>query len=128
MIAQGPALAATGDLDPSFDRNGKRTLPRGAAEAMALQADDKILLAGTILTPREDFRIARLRPDGALDNGFGQRGRVRVPFDALDVLVRDVAVEADGKIVVVGRVSREFAAARLLPTGRSTRASTRTGA
>jgi uncharacterized delta-60 repeat protein len=50
------------------------------AYAMAIQADNKILMAGVAhFTPGEpgrDFALARLTENGRLDRTFGQRGRV----------------------------------------------------
>ena len=63
--------------------------------SLALQADGKILVAGsfTTLGERTRDRIGRLNPDGTLDTGFNP---------GADGGVSSLAVQADGKILVGG--------------------------
>jgi uncharacterized delta-60 repeat protein len=119
-----PARAADGDLDPSFGTGGKVTtdflIPISpgfsasgfdGATAIALQGDGKIVAAG--FTSDADFNaivaLVRYNPDGSLDTGFGSGGTVPIAFFVLGYVVEDrnvvdVAIQADGKIVVVGTV------------------------
>ena len=53
-----------------------------------------------------DFVVARYLADGRLDTSFGNSGRTRVNYAGLDV-ARDVQVQPDGKIVVVGGVNQD---------------------
>src|SRR5205823_2643732 len=71
---------------------------------IALQADSKLIVVGTasfVGTASRGFAVARYNSDGSLDMAFGSGGRVITPFDP-SASVGDVAVQADGKIVVAG--------------------------
>ena len=69
--------------------------------------------------------VARLDSSGSLDTGFGVGGKAIVPFDLGGIsgdLVWDLALQADGKIVVGGHVDgpngdRDFGLARLHANG-----------
>jgi len=49
-----------------------------------------------------DFVLVRYNPDGALDTTFGNGGMVSSPFSGGDNWPNAVAMQSDGKIVVVG--------------------------
>ena len=72
----GSALAAGGELDASFGGDGRVrtnfTPWSDAAKAVAIQADGKIVTVG-------DSKVARLNPDGTLDQSFGSGGRPSRP-------------------------------------------------
>ena len=74
----------------------------GAARAVRLTADGKIVLAGHA---SHDFALVRLTSDGQVDTGFGARrqGRDRRQTTNWDE-AQGLAIEADGKIVVAGWV------------------------
>lgn len=138
------AGAAAGVLDPEFGGDGRVTTildddlcdkfhgdePADRAFAVAVQPDGKIVAAGgagcLFSGSGEDtaFGLARYHPNGTLDFGFGSDtespGSVRTHFGADDV-ARDVALQADGKLVAVGETTldgvRHFALARYLPGG-----------
>jgi uncharacterized delta-60 repeat protein len=89
-------------LDPSFGASGKVTdglthPAYGGASDLALQPDGKIVAVGG------RNKLARYNADGSLDASFGTGGVVEVVFqdDGID-MVKGVALQADGKIVVVG--------------------------
>ncbi|MFD3996026.1 calcium-binding protein [Streptomyces sp. NPDC058548] len=113
------ALAAPGDLDTSFDGDGRVTTDFGGttdeAFAMAVQADGKIIAAGRV-SPGPDFGLARYDTDGSLDTGFGIGGKVITDFGGGEEAA-GVAVQADGKIVVVGRAGTDFGLARYYTDG-----------
>ena len=101
------AQAVAGDLDPAFGEAGSfSTIVLGAFEligrAVAVQPDGKIVVAAQLHGGIDDVDIAlfRLLPDGYPDGGFG--GAVS-DFSPLDIPA-DIAVQGDGKIVVVGTV------------------------
>jgi uncharacterized delta-60 repeat protein len=134
VVLAASAVAAPGDLDRSFSRNGTATLALSARDDAAtavIAARDGGILIAAHADPAHgynaDFVVVRYRRDGTLDPGFGQRGVARVDFqggwDAANALVE----QPDGKIVVVGyatwftaaRKEREgVGVARLLPDGR----------
>jgi uncharacterized delta-60 repeat protein len=119
------------DLDFSFD--GKVTIDFANREdgcnALALQPDGKIIAVGTssdTTTFSGDFAVARLNPDGSLDETFGGgTGQVLVPFDAggnNGDTAGAVALQSDGRILVAGWAETapgnvDMAVARLLPDG-----------
>ena len=87
------------------------------AVALVLQADGKIILAGTSGTSgSRDFLLARYKNDGTLDTTFGGTGHVVTDFGG-DDLGLAVALQADGKIVVSGQSNNNFAIARYLSSG-----------
>jgi uncharacterized delta-60 repeat protein len=112
-------LNPDGSLDTSFDGDGKLTTvvaaSGGWANSIAILDDHKILVAGTALRSPDDadFMLARYNPDGSLDTTFGEAGIVITPFHSdlrsttWDRAV-DMALQADGKIVVVGESSDGF--------------------
>ena len=117
------ASAAAGDLDPSFDGDGIRTLNYGggadAARAVMVQPDGRILVAGSG-GAAQDFTLSRLHSDGSLDNAFAGDGTVVADFGGNDE-GRAAALEPDGTIVVVGTTdsmsSTRMAVARFRPDG-----------
>lgn len=100
-----------GSLDPSFGNNGKVTTDffnlEDRANAITIQADGKILLAGPVhrasFSPfLLDFGIARYEPVGSLDLSFGMGGKVVTNFFGGYDVADDMKVQADGKIIVAG--------------------------
>ncbi len=124
-----PAYAAAGDLDTSFDGDGKVTTaisPGNLNEALALttQADGKIIAAGRADFDNTglDFAIARYLSDGSLDPSFGNGGSVTTDFLFDRDEVYAVTVQSNGNIVVAGLTTVPGAGilpalARYLPTG-----------
>jgi uncharacterized delta-60 repeat protein len=71
------------------------------AFASALQADGKIVVVGTNDGLEQDIAISRYNTDGSLDTSFDGDGKVVVNAGNDDEGF-GVAIQADGKIVVVG--------------------------
>jgi uncharacterized delta-60 repeat protein len=69
-----------------------------AAAAVAVQADGKLVVAGT---SGGDLAVARYRPDGSPDPTFSGDGRVVTDFGGA-VQATSVALQPDGKILVAG--------------------------
>lgn len=102
--------AADGDLDPSFGGDGKViTVVPGHTSAritgMYIQADGNIVVVGyndPFFT--SNFIVARYLPNGSLDASFA--GGIAIisllPLGFTAVEATGVAVQSDGKIVVVG--------------------------
>src|SRR5262249_16748710 len=90
-------------LDQTFGTDGlvSTDFDRGfdIAKAVALQADGKIVVAGSTSRPlnRSAFALARYQPDGHLDATFGVGGRV-VTEVGLFSDTQGVALQPDGKI------------------------------
>jgi uncharacterized delta-60 repeat protein len=119
-----PTTHGAGQLDPSFDGDGKVLTDFGGDDRpgdVAIQTDGKIVAAGfTFDESGADFLLARYNPDGSLDSTFDTDGTAVADFGA-DEGAEDVAIQADGKIVAVGGTFREsgsaFAVARFNPDG-----------
>ena len=100
-----------GSPDTTFGTNGVVTTDLGStqdqAEGVAVQADGKIVVAGFTESANNglDFAILRYNTNGTLDTTFGTGGIVTTDFDHLDDQAADVALQADGKIVVFGTVT-----------------------
>src|SRR5947207_1170650 len=123
---------SNGALDTSFGDSGivTTTFPEGSyAFDVALQADGKIIAAGTVFVdfnPGEssntDFALARYNPDGTPDATFGNGGHVSTDFFGLEDDAFSLLIQPDGKIVAVGSANDpasfyDFAAVRYLSNG-----------
>jgi uncharacterized delta-60 repeat protein len=73
------------------------------ATAVTLQPDGKIIVAGE---SDRGFALVRYQSNGRLDATFGVEGKVRTALgtDGASAL----ALQADGKIVVIGKVYQEY--------------------
>ncbi len=97
-----------GRLDMSFSANGKavvRVGPRAAdAYGAAILPNGKSLVVGRAIRSGRgtDFVVARLKENGAFDRTFGRRGRSFADFFDGNDGAREVAIQANGKIVVAG--------------------------
>lgn len=72
-------------------------------QAIEVQADGKILIAGRITFVRK--YLARLNPDGSLDNSFGDNGVVYIEHwnsKNSQINLSKILVQPDGKIIVIG--------------------------
>ncbi len=107
------AFAGSGDLDPTFDGDGKVTTETtGPGSAITRQADGKLIVVGGSAV----FSVVRYNTDGSLDASFGAGGRVTTNFGNSD-RAKAVAIQADGKIVVAGTSGVDFALARYNTNG-----------
>lgn len=97
---------ANGALDPDFNGSGIFLNNLGVfsseVHGMALQSDGKILLAGYANDSSVDLVVARLTTGGTLDPTFNTTGIVILPIGTGEDRGHDVAVQADGKILVTG--------------------------
>jgi uncharacterized delta-60 repeat protein len=119
-----------GRLDQGFSRDGRTIVRRwsdpslygrGEARALAIQPDGKIVAVGRA---GRNFGVVRFNRDGELDRSFGDRGKVVVEIPSVWGPLTgayDVAIQPDGKIVIVGGWSTVGAARmallRFLPDG-----------
>src|SRR5579885_1749835 len=91
------------------------------ARAVAIQSDGKIVAAGFSSNHNSDFALVRYNTDGSLDDTFSGDGRVTTNFGGDDDEAFGVAIQADGKIVVIGFSDAnrdfDFALARYNPDG-----------
>jgi uncharacterized delta-60 repeat protein len=105
-------LAPGGGLDAAFGDAGIRAFDFGGllddAQAVALDAQGRVLLAGTTLQGATGFdvAVARLTPAGALDAGFGAGGRRVLHLGGGQDRGLAVAADAQGRVVVAGSTDR----------------------
>jgi uncharacterized delta-60 repeat protein len=96
-------LFPSGIPDPGFDGDGTSIIGFGGddePEALALQPDGKILVAGET-SSGGDIAVARLKTDGTIDGSFDFDGRKEIDFGGA-AFASGVAVQPDGRIVVAG--------------------------
>jgi uncharacterized delta-60 repeat protein len=111
-----------GGLDATFGGDGKviTNFNTGSdvATSVAVQDDGRIVAAGWSGPARSNnyrFAVARYDSDGGLDTTFGGDGKVTTNFTTGNDFAWDMALQDDGKIVVVGRAGGaggRFAVAR----------------
>jgi uncharacterized delta-60 repeat protein len=92
-----------GEPDQSFSEDGWVGLDLGSDEdayALGLQKDGKIVVAGST-EAGYDATVWRVNGDGTPDRGFGFSGGLALPATGLQEAA-DVALQPDGKIVLVG--------------------------
>jgi uncharacterized delta-60 repeat protein len=130
MFVSSSAVAADGDLDPTFGTGGF-TLTGLTAAGFELpakpivQPDGKVLMCSTVATggpSGNDMFIARFNADGSPDTGFDFDGQVTVDFAGRGDGCNALALQADGKIVAVGTSTdttpnADFAVARVNADG-----------
>lgn len=126
---------AAGYLDPGFGSGGVVRLQFTSAadaehvEAVAVQPDGKILLAGYAYVKGSSygFAVARLNQDGSLDTSFGSGGKVLFSV-AQNTVLRGMALQlgdplsaADDRVVLAGfstSSGNDCALARLTSAGK----------
>ena len=125
-------LTADGNLDPTFgDGTGYRRLdltPETESDAEVINGiqilpDGKILAVGRTGDASNypiDAVLIRLKPNGGFDNfGTDGKGYLFVDYNGESNLPQDLAVQADGKIVIASfkGLNGNFLVQRLLPDG-----------
>lgn len=106
-------FSSDGSIDTAFGTKGGviTTFP-GLASAFALgvQANGDIVAAGAAATGSPSgaaaFALARYSDIGGLDSGFGSGGEVTTAFGSNLAAIYALAIQVDGKIVVVGSSQR----------------------
>ncbi|MEY2562484.1 MAG: hypothetical protein QOH88_677 [Verrucomicrobiota bacterium] len=102
-----------GTLDSTFGTGGRvqTDFPNGnggLANALLIQPDGKIVLAGSASDPiggNSVFALVRYNSDGSLDTTFNGNGRVTTTFPGSSAVINAIARQADGKLVVAGSSS-----------------------
>jgi uncharacterized delta-60 repeat protein len=132
MAVQGQALAAPGDVDPSFGTGGVVETPQGLIQGhlrefplgMAIGPRDEIFVLGAIpqACPGQcplDLEVTRYSRDGSRDTSFGSGGRsVLTVRPGQDLRVAaSIAVGGDGKVVVATTNGSDMTLLRLTPGG-----------
>jgi|SRR5215216_2176704 len=101
-------MAAPGDLYPFFGGGGKLFDSAVFAKDIALQPDNRIVVAGGFFneaTNNHDFALTRYNSNGSLDHSFGSAGKVTTDLFGASDEVMSVVIQPDGKIVSGGGLS-----------------------
>lgn len=95
-------LDATGNLDPTFGYDGvaEMSTARGRAQALIVQADGRIVLAGNSGAGNKHMTLVRLTAAGLRDGTFDTDGLATVPV--LDRSTAYALVLVGGKYLAVG--------------------------
>lgn len=101
---------SSGVLDSTFGSGGQVTTAIGSSSdiphSVAIQSDGKIVVAGDSYNGSySDFALVRYTTSGAVDSTFGTSGKVTTAIGSYDDYCSGVALQNDGKIIVVGAVS-----------------------
>ena len=104
-----------GELDITF--NSAQTGANNAIKAAAKQLDDKMIIAGSFTSYNNNIcnRIARILPDGSMDDGF-------VSGSGFNGQVFSIAIQSDQKILAAGNFTKyngvtSGRVVRLMPNG-----------
>lgn len=111
-----------GGLDTTFSGDGKQTTDVGGGAdwgyAIAVQADGKILVAGSSSNGlNSDFALVRYTSTGNLDTTFSGDGKLTLDFDGDYDEAYSLLAQPDGKILLAGKASGDFAVARFNANG-----------
>ncbi|MEW6474047.1 MAG: fibronectin type III domain-containing protein [Actinomycetota bacterium] len=101
-------FAGSGGTTISFPQSTWVSTPPAYAEASALSADGRIVIAGTAITSYGgDFALARLHPDGSLDESLDGDGRLHIDFTegGSNDTGTALAVAPDGRLFIAGIVT-----------------------
>lgn len=112
LLAAATVVRGAGNLDRTFGTKGKAVTPIGTGHDkgfdVVVQPDGKLVVAGvSSATASANFNttLARYNADGTLDQTFGLGGKAIVDLSLFGEGASAVALQSDGKIVVVGYIS-----------------------
>lgn len=113
-----------GNLDTSFGADGRVVTDflasnREEANAVAIDAHDRIVVGGTAVVSGEDrFALARYLEDGSLDFTFSNYGKSITNFSSTThEYITSLAIDRLGRIIVGGYADNRFALARYNENG-----------
>lgn len=115
-----------GVLDATFGSGGKVitdvTTSVDNANALVLQPDGKIVVAGSCYDIGYEFCLARYSANGVLDATFGIDGKVITVVTILEDSANALTIQPDGKLVVAGHcyhggIGTDFCLARYSANG-----------
>ncbi len=128
-------LGADGQADSTFGIAGQVLLAGGGADfagPLAIQPDGKIVISGTfadltVYPTAAHFDLFRLDTSGTLDPSFGTSGEAALgasfiraytaaKFGLAEGVVKAIAIQPDGKIVLGGSVAADIAGYDSMPT------------
>lgn len=105
------SLNSDGTINKNFGSNGIVSTKLGGfasfANAMAIENDDKIIIAGSIAENKDanaNFLVSRFMNDGQIDSSFGENGIQTTDFGLNEYaqFANSVLIQPDGKIITAG--------------------------
>lgn len=106
-----------GSLDTTFGVGGQVQYPY-FTRSIALQTNGSFVVAGatsSVGNPR--FVVSRYSSNGTIDTTFDSDGHAQLSFGGTSEYATDIAVQANGRLVVVGVSDSQIAVARLTAAG-----------
>jgi len=96
-----------GSLDSTFGQGGAVLTDVLAPQSLVVgqaiqQPDGSLVLTGGQQVVASNFLAARFNPDGTPDTSFGTNGIANVDLGGRHDVANDVAIQTDGKLVLVG--------------------------
>lgn len=120
-------IDADGTLDAGFGEGGLLAFmfdgfdKGGAATSLAIDAEDRIVIAGWVKAPdyAQRLGVARINTDGTFDATFGDGGQATVvpPSDTVSDSANAIALDTEGRIVLAAARNRDAVVMRLLDDG-----------
>ncbi len=104
LFVPATALAAPGDLDPTFGNAGI-TLLGGVSDdppAIAVAPGGKIVVAGTLPTDPAQLTAVRIDRDGQFDPTFNAGAVAHTSVGGASADAQSVAVDSRGRVIVAG--------------------------
>ncbi len=107
------AFAQTSGIDLSFGEDGIASSDINGkfddATDLVVLPDGDILVAGNSMAGSHyEFMVSRFNSDGSVDESFGENGNATIEFSTFHCLVKAMAVQEDGKIVLVGNYDNNY--------------------
>lgn len=110
---------ANGAIDVTFGAGGLVVNDQNSifyTNALVLQPDGRVTLAGTCFGNTPDFCAQRYNANGTLDTTFGTAGKATTAVGGVDDYATAIALQPDAKLVVAGNCTgvnnRDFCAVR----------------
>ena len=112
--------SSSGILDTTFGTNGVVTTSIdsfAAGNACTVDSSNRIIVVGYSRTTNSKLAIARYTSIGELDQTFGIDGITTLEVPGVETTGYGVAIQNDGKIVVVGTAGEDIIVARFTTVG-----------
>ncbi len=97
-----------GTLDNTFGNGGVFHTLIGinfnTNHSLAIQANGKIVLAGTTGISPKSIAIVRLNTNGTIDDTFGEEGKKIISISGVSDYCKSVNIQPDGKILLAGEI------------------------
>ncbi len=115
-----------GTLDNTFGSDGKvftqlttDVYSTSGARALVMQNDNKLIVAGYAYNGMSDaLALVRYNMNGSIDHTFGMDGKTITSFGGWDETGFDLGLQADGKIIVVGKSDQNLVLSRYTIDGK----------